>query len=54
MDIKNIKVLLPAFYACCDDEGNTSPKRTRAPARYFLEKRRGTGFYVGGSPGEYV
>ena len=35
--------MLPAFYACCDDEGNTSPKRTRAPARYFLEKRRGTG-----------
>lgn len=35
--------MLPAFYACCDDEGNTSPKRPRALARYFLEKRRGTG-----------
>jgi len=46
--------VIPAFYAYYDDEGNTSPKRTRAPARYFLEKRRGTGFYVGGSPGEYV
>ncbi|GAA6305690.1 hypothetical protein [Flavonifractor plautii] len=46
--------MIPAFYACYDDEGNTSPKRPRAPARYFLEKRRGTGFYVGGSPGEYV
>ncbi|MFQ7453869.1 MAG: FGGY-family carbohydrate kinase [Flavonifractor plautii] len=30
--------MLPAFYACCDDEGNTSPKRPRALARYFLEK----------------
>ena len=35
--------MIPAFYTCYDDEGNTSPKRTRAPARYFLEKRRGTG-----------
>ena len=35
--------MIPAFYAYYDDEGNTSPKRTRAPARYFLEKRRGTG-----------
>ena len=35
--------MIPAFYACYDDEGNTSPKRPRAPARYFLEKRRGTG-----------
>lgn len=35
--------MIPAFYACYDDEGNTSPKRPRALARYFLEKRRGTG-----------
>lgn len=45
--------VIPAFYACYDDEGEVSPERTRALARHLLKKGV-KGLYVGGSSGECI
>ena len=45
--------IFPAFYACYDDAGNTSPARIRAFARYLADKGV-QGLYVGGSSGECI
>ena len=29
--------VIPAFYACYDDDGNISPKRVRALTRYLID-----------------
>ncbi|MBF0934702.1 MAG: N-acetylneuraminate lyase, partial [Abiotrophia defectiva] len=29
------KGIIPAFYACYDDEGNISPERTQALAKHY-------------------
>lgn len=47
------KGIIPAFYACYDDAGKVSPQRTRAFARYLMEKGV-KGLYVGGSSGECI
>ena len=43
--------VIPAFYACYDDEGRVSVERTRALARHLVSKGV-KGLYVGGSSGE--
>ena len=52
-DIKKYLVIFPAFYACYEDTGPVSPARTRALAKYLLEKGV-KGLYVGGSSGECI
>ena len=49
-DIKKYQGIFPAFYACYEDDGSIGPQRTRALARYLLEKGV-KGLYVGGSSG---
>ena len=45
--------VIPAFYACYDDEGKVSVERTRQLARLLV--RKGVkGLYVGGSSGECI
>ena len=45
--------VIPAFYACYDEEGAISPERVRALTRYLIGKGV-TGLYVGGSSGECI
>ncbi|WP_409967939.1 dihydrodipicolinate synthase family protein [Bengtsoniella intestinalis] len=45
--------IIPAFYACYEDDGTVSVERTKALTRYFLEKGV-KGVYVGGSSGECI
>ena len=52
-DIKKYQGIFPAFYACYEDDGSVSPARTRALAKYLLEKGV-KGLYVGGSSGECI
>ena len=52
-DIKKYQGIFPAFYACYEDDGSIGPQRTRALARYLLEKGV-KGLYVGGSSGECI
>ena len=47
------KGVIPAFYACYDDEGNISPERVRDLTKYFIEKGV-KGVYVNGSSGECI
>ena len=53
MDTKKYEGVIPAFYACYDDEGKISPKRVRAFTRYLIGKGV-NGLYVGGSSGECI
>ncbi|RKW05117.1 MAG: N-acetylneuraminate lyase, partial [Streptococcus sp.] len=39
--------VIPAFYACYDEEGEISPERTRALVEYFIAKGV-QGLYVNG------
>lgn len=52
-DISKYQGLIPAFYACYDDEGQISPERVQAYTR-FLVKKGVKGVYVGGSSGECI
>ena len=45
--------VIPAFYACFDDDGRVSTERTRALARHLVNKGV-KGLYVGGSSGECI
>ena len=45
--------VIPAFYACYDDQGNISPERVRSFTRYLIAKGV-QGLYVGGSSGECI
>ena len=45
--------IIPAFYACYDDEGKVCPERTKAFARWLLDKGV-KGLYVCGSSGECI
>lgn len=45
--------ILPAFYACYDEEGNISEARTKDLCDYLLDKGV-QGVYVGGSSGECI
>lgn len=45
--------IIPAFYACYDEDGEVSPERVRALTRHLI--RKGVkGVYVGGSSGECI
>lgn len=52
-DISKYQGLIPAFYACYDDEGQISPERVQAYTRFLVEKGV-KGVYVGGSSGECI
>lgn len=45
--------VIPAFYACYDEEGEVSPERVRALAGHLIAKGV-KGLYVGGSSGECI
>ena len=52
-DLKKYEGVIPAFYACYDDQGEISPDRVRALVEYFLKKGV-QGLYVNGSSGECI
>lgn len=52
-DLSKYKGIIPAFYACYDDEGNVSAERTKAFAEYLSDKGV-KGLYVCGSSGECI
>ena len=52
-NLDKYKGVIPAFYACYDEEGNVSPERVRALTRYFVDKGV-KGVYVNGSSGECI
>ena len=45
--------IIPAFYACYEDDGRVSPQRTQALCQYLLNKHV-KGVYVCGSSGECI
>ena len=52
-NLEKYQGVIPAFYACYDDDGNISPKRVRALTRYLIDAGvKGT--YVCGSSGECI
>ena len=51
--LEKYKGVIPAFYACYDENGEISPERVRALTRYFVEKGV-KGVYVNGSSGECI
>lgn len=51
--LEKYKGIIPAFYACYDEEGNISPERCKALAKHYLEVGV-KGLYVGGSSGECI
>lgn len=52
-NLDKYKGVIPAFYACYDEEGNVSPKGVQALTKYFVEKGV-KGVYVNGSSGECI
>lgn len=52
-NLDKYKGVIPAFYACYDEEGNISPERVRKLTKYFVEKGV-KGVYVNGSSGECI
>lgn len=52
-DLEKYHGIIPAFYACYDEEGNVSSERVRRLTRYFIDAGvKGT--YVCGSSGECI
>ena len=52
-DLEKYRGVIPAFYACYDEEGEISAERTEALALHFLKKGV-KGLYVNGSSGECI
>ena len=52
-DFSKFQGIIPAFYACYDEEGAISPDAVRSLTRYFIQKGV-KGVYVGGSSGECI
>ena len=52
-DLEKYKGVIPAFYACYDEEGKISPERTRRLTRHLMDKGV-KGVYVCGSSGECI
>ncbi|WEG35207.1 dihydrodipicolinate synthase family protein [Amygdalobacter indicium] len=52
-NLKKYQGVLPAFYACYDDNGEISAARVRELVRYFIAKGV-KGIYVNGSSGECI
>ena len=53
MTLEKFQGIIPAFYACYDDQGEISESRTKALCDYLYEKGV-QGVYVGGSSGECI
>ncbi|MBE6755596.1 MAG: N-acetylneuraminate lyase [Ruminococcaceae bacterium] len=53
MKLDKYKGVIPAFYACYDDEGNVSVEGTKQLVEFLIEKGV-KGLYVGGSSGECI
>ncbi len=53
MDIKKYQGIIPAFYACYDEQGEISGERTEAYTRWLVKKGV-KGVYVCGSSGECI
>ena len=52
-DLTKYKGVIPAFYACYDENGEVSPERVRALTQYHIDKGV-QGVYVNGSSGECI
>lgn len=52
-DLSKYKGILPAFYACYDENGEVSQERIRNQVIYYIEKGV-KGIYVNGSSGECI
>ena len=52
-DLNQYRGVIPAFYACYDEEGSISPERVRGLTRHLIGKGV-NGLYVGGSSGECI
>lgn len=52
-DLEKYRGIIPAFYACYEDDGSVSPERTREFTRYLIGKGV-KGLYVCGSSGECI
>lgn len=52
-DLNKYKGIIPAFYACYDDEGEISPARVQALTKFYIDKGV-KGVYVNGSSGECI
>ena len=52
-NIKKYEGIIPALYACYDDNGAVSIERTKALVQWFIEQGV-DGLYVGGSSGECI
>ena len=52
-NIKKYEGIIPAFYACYDEEGQLSPERIQEFTKFLIEKGV-NGLYVGGSSGECI
>lgn len=53
MSLEKYCGVIPAFYACYEDDGSVSRERTKKLARYLVNKGI-KGLYVGGSSGECI
>ena len=53
MSLEKYRGVIPAFYACYEEDGSVSVERTRRLARYLVNKGV-KGLYVGGSSGECI
>ncbi|MBO0478675.1 dihydrodipicolinate synthase family protein [Vagococcus fluvialis] len=51
--LEKYKGIIPAFYACYDENGNISGGRVQELAKFYLDKGV-KGLYVGGSSGECI
>lgn len=52
-NLDKYKGVIPAFYACYDENGEISSERVRALTEYFVDKKV-RGVYVNGSSGECI
>ena len=52
-DLKKYEGIIPAFYACYNEDGGIDTEAVRALTRWFIEKGV-QGLYVGGSSGECI
>ena len=53
MSLEKYKGVIPAFYACYDENGEVSVDGTKALVEFLIEKGV-DGLYVGGSSGECI
>ena len=52
-DLSKYQVIIPAFYACYDENGEISPERVRSLTEFYIKKGV-KGVYVNGSSGECI